>query len=185
MDWGNVPAWVSGVLSGTSILLALRIIRRDKAKDEREQVSRLVIVVHRRSVKREGTSHEVELLNTSDRNFYDVGAEVPISKADKSRRPPAPAFHQPMRRLRYLAEFKRVARRGGRDGVPRIEGLTDGGTLESNMTARFEVNLSVYATRGKIMVTCKDAAGRYWLIDPITKAMFTGEPFVGGIADWG
>jgi hypothetical protein len=53
LDFGTVPAWVSGILSGASLFLALWIIQRDRAEDERVQVARLVVVNERRSVKRE------------------------------------------------------------------------------------------------------------------------------------
>ena len=65
-EWGTVPAWVSGVLSGASVFLALWIIQRDRAKDERAQVARLVVVNERRSVKHDNLTHNITLINTSE-----------------------------------------------------------------------------------------------------------------------
>jgi len=41
VDWGNVPQWVSALLSGLSVLLALFIIFRDRRRAELEQAMKL------------------------------------------------------------------------------------------------------------------------------------------------
>src|SRR4051812_5495414 len=43
LDWGNVPQWVSGVLSGLSVLAVFYVILRDRRNRRREQMSQLIV----------------------------------------------------------------------------------------------------------------------------------------------
>jgi hypothetical protein len=42
LDWGNVPQWVSGILSSLSLLVAFYIILRERRKDESEQARKVL-----------------------------------------------------------------------------------------------------------------------------------------------
>jgi hypothetical protein len=42
IQWGNVPAWVGGILTSLSLLLAFYIILRDRRKEESEQARRII-----------------------------------------------------------------------------------------------------------------------------------------------
>jgi hypothetical protein len=186
LDLGTVPAWVSGILSGVSLFLALWIIQRDRAKDERAQIARLVVVNERRSVKRDKLSHNIRLINTSEQSFYDVSCTVHLDeKAEKARKMHAPASNQWWKRRRYLRKLKRIVRHGGRDDYAVMDGSSAVSTLEPKREGTVQLNLSAYRSPARIAITCKDASGRYWLVDPVTKASIRFEPFVGGVDDWG
>lgn len=186
LDFGTVPAWVSGILSGASLLLALWIIKRDRTKDEREQVARLVVINKRRSVKRDKLTHNIRLINTSERSFYDVSCMVHLDeKASRTRKMPAPSTNQWWKRRMYLHRLKRIVQYGGRDDYAVMSGSSAVTTLEPKAEGTVQVNLALYSSPGRIVITCKDASGRYWLIDPVTKATIRFESFIGGVEDWG
>jgi hypothetical protein len=186
LDFGTVPAWVSGILSGASLFLALLIIQRDRAKDERVQVPRLVVVNERRSVKRDKLTHNIRLINTSEQSFYDVSCTVHLDrKAEKTRKMYAPASNQWVKRQMYLRRLKQVVRYGGRDDHAVMDGSSAVSTLEPHAEGMVQINLAAYSSSARIVITCKDASGRYWLVDPVTKATIRFEPFIGGVDDWG
>ena len=186
LDFGTVPAWVSGILSGASLFLALWIILRDRAKNEREQITRLVVVNERRSVKRDKLTHFIRLINTSERSFYDIACTVYVdSKAKKVRKMSAPATNQWVKRRMYLRRLKRIVQAGGRDDWSLMNGSSAVRTLEPAAEGSVGINLAGYSSLARIVITCKDASGRYWLVDPVTKATIRYESFIGGVDDWG
>lgn len=186
IQWGTVPAWVSGLLSSISVILAMYIILRDRRKVEQEQIKQLVVVNERQSVKRRGKSHRITLINSSSQVFYDLGAAVYLDRKKKPfRRQPAPPSNQRWRHYRYLRQLKRLVKNGGLDTYTVMDGDEAISTLEPEQRGVIELNLSVYPTYGKIVITCIDAAGQYWLIDPATKAAIRYERFIGGVEDWG
>ncbi|MCU1617844.1 MAG: hypothetical protein JWO98_5384 [Frankiales bacterium] len=44
IDWGNAPSWVGSILTGLSLILAFRIILRDRKSAEREQAQCITLV---------------------------------------------------------------------------------------------------------------------------------------------
>jgi hypothetical protein len=42
VDWGSVPVWFSVILSGASVLMALRIILRDRKNEERADAMKVL-----------------------------------------------------------------------------------------------------------------------------------------------
>ncbi len=171
IQWGTVPTWISGLLSSASLFLALWIIKRDRAKAEREQISQLVVIVERRSVKRDGLTHHITLINSSKQIIYDLSSAAhSIDTREKSRKGYAPTSEQWFRYRRYLHHLKWSARRGGVDSIPVMQGGNGVHILKPDEEATIEVNTWLYKDNSRLLIRCKDAGGRYWLIDPVTKA---------------
>ncbi|MFE5681706.1 hypothetical protein [Streptomyces sp. NPDC056512] len=62
-DWGTVPAWLSAILTGGSLLLGFYILLRDRRKEERQEA----LKVNCWSVMANNSDYDVHVLNTSDR----------------------------------------------------------------------------------------------------------------------
>ena len=75
VDWGNVPAWVGGTLTGASFLLGFSILRRTQKRDERAQAQRVSIFPNFKD-STEGITHRklstitIRLRNHSDQPIY-------------------------------------------------------------------------------------------------------------------
>lgn len=54
LDWGTVPAWVSGILSAASVLLVVRVLYRDRKRDIRKQAYQIFAGVEFQQPAREG-----------------------------------------------------------------------------------------------------------------------------------
>src|SRR4051794_33457602 len=68
LDWGAVPAWVGALLTGSSLILALRIMLQDRRKGERAEALKVICWSGTAEV-REMTTH---VLNTADRPVTNV-----------------------------------------------------------------------------------------------------------------
>ncbi|WP_329277892.1 hypothetical protein [Streptomyces sp. NBC_01451] len=67
IDWGTVPAWLSAVLTGGSLLLGFYILLRDRRKAEQADALKLICW---RGLGNDGyTTH---VLNASDRTVHNV-----------------------------------------------------------------------------------------------------------------
>lgn len=186
VEWGNVPSWISGVLSSVSILLAFYIILRDRRKVEREQVNKLVVIVERRSIKRDRLTHHISLINSSTQPFYDVSSWVcRIDNKEGRRRQYAPTPNQWWKYRLYIRRLRWSAIKGGRDSVAVMQGSEHVRILRPDDEATIGVNTAVYPGNYRLLIDCMDAAGRYWLIDPVTKATLRMDVLRGGIEDWG
>lgn len=71
LDWGSVPAWVSSLLTGGSLLLGFYILLRDRRKEEWSQAAALSYTMT--TVKRAGATSEqlvVSVHNNSSAFIY-------------------------------------------------------------------------------------------------------------------
>jgi len=57
--------------------------------------------------------------------------------------------------------------------------------LKPGEEATIDVNTWIYPFNCRLLIQCKDAGGRYWLIDPVTKATIGYDVLRGGVEDWG
>ncbi|MFC8095260.1 hypothetical protein [Streptomyces sp. NPDC057301] len=67
VDWGNVPAWCSSILTSGSLTLGFYILLRDRRKEERAEARKLVF-----DLRSSGENWTVTVHNVSDRPFTDV-----------------------------------------------------------------------------------------------------------------
>lgn len=166
-------------------MLALWIIKRDRGKAEREQISQLVVVVEYRSPKRDKLTHHITLINASKQVFYDFSSAVhKANNKEKSRKEAAPLPDQWFRYRRYLRQLRWSARHGA-DSIPVMQGGEAVHLLKPGEEATIEVNTWIYPFNSRLLIQCKDAGGRYWLIDPVTKATVRYDALQGGVEDWG
>ncbi|MEU6354457.1 hypothetical protein ABZ896_34890 [Streptomyces sp. NPDC047072] len=66
-DWGTVPAWLSAVLTGGSLLLGFYILLRDRRKAE--QADALKVICCR---NRGNDGYTTHVLNASDRTVHNI-----------------------------------------------------------------------------------------------------------------
>lgn len=115
VQWGNVPSWISGVLSSISIVLAFYILLRDRRKAEREQVYRLVVVVERKSVRQHNLTHHITLINSSDQPFYNLSSRVcKMDNKEARRKGYAPTPNQWWKYKLYIRRLRWSATKGAR-----------------------------------------------------------------------
>lgn len=137
-------------------------------------------MVERRSVKRDDLTHHITLINSSKQIFYDLSSAVRYTdKKEKSRKGYAPTPDQWLKYRRYLRQLKWSARHGGFDSIPVMQGSNSVYLLKPDEEATIDVNTWIYEGNSRLLVRCKDAGGRYWLIDPVTKATVRYDSFGG------
>ena len=80
IQWGTVPAWVSGVLTGGSLILGFYILLRDRRTQERRQALQVAVYYYDPAVPSfDGSwpgSPLIHVMNTSDAPVYDVRARI-------------------------------------------------------------------------------------------------------------
>lgn len=67
MDWGTVPAWLSAVLTGGSLLLGFYILLRDRRKAERADALKVICWESRGN-----DAYTTHVLNASDRTVHNI-----------------------------------------------------------------------------------------------------------------
>ncbi|MEU7662466.1 hypothetical protein [Streptomyces lincolnensis] len=73
LEWGTVPAWLSAVLTGGSLLMGFHILLRDRKKDERNEALKIVTWAER-DANDEGSFIRIHVRNTADRPILYVDA---------------------------------------------------------------------------------------------------------------
>jgi len=81
IQWGNVPAWASAVLTSISLLLALYLMLRDRQRDIRAQASRTSAYLLRLGTSRAPGPWVICYINRSDTPVVDVQVEVADPRA--------------------------------------------------------------------------------------------------------
>ncbi|MFD7403022.1 hypothetical protein ACFV7R_10180 [Streptomyces sp. NPDC059866] len=67
VDWGNVPAWCSAILTSGSLMLGFYILLRDRRKEEKAEARKLVF-----NLRGNGDQWTLTAHNASDRPFTDI-----------------------------------------------------------------------------------------------------------------
>lgn len=78
-----------------------------------------------------------------------------------------------------------VGHQGGQDTIPVMQGSKHVHILRPGDEATIYVNTAAYPGNNRLLIDCMDAAGRYWLIDPVTKVTLRMDVLRGGVEDWG
>jgi len=161
VDWGNVPAWVGSLLTGTSVLAALTYYVYDK-RDERQAQARLVsydviepLFVDRTSGVRQPRTFILAIENSSPLPIYNVSAaleKVPFKRVfvDNSLLTPrvAQMHHDRMKRWFSPALPERASK------------------LKSEEKAEFDFSLAGFNARYhyRPVVFFADSESRYWQV---------------------
>jgi hypothetical protein len=111
LDWGNVPAWVGSLLTGSSLLIAALTYRRSVAERAREQSDR------ERSQAANVSAWVVNIRRAQVRNGNDVAVVIQaffeedglLAASDQVTLAPGETHA-----LRLPPEYERVAERSGR-----------------------------------------------------------------------
>ncbi|MCQ8772090.1 hypothetical protein [Streptomyces telluris] len=105
IEWGTIPTWISAVLSGGSVLMALHIIRRDRKKDERADAMKVLC----------WNSDKTEVVNGSDRAIRHVRVMAEL-KEYKGKR--GPFRHRTVAETLRPGEEASIARNWGDNFFP-------------------------------------------------------------------
>ncbi|MFE6152374.1 hypothetical protein [Streptomyces sp. NPDC057889] len=71
LEWGTVPAWLSSMLTGGSLLLGFHILLRDRRKEERNEALK-VVTWWERDANDEASFIRIHVRNTADRPILYV-----------------------------------------------------------------------------------------------------------------
>jgi hypothetical protein len=75
VDWGNVPAWVSSILTGSSLLIAAFSYRRSVLDKERDQASKVAAWISIADAD-DSKKRVLRISNSSDASVYAITAKL-------------------------------------------------------------------------------------------------------------